>query len=355
MHTEKIKKDCRSIERPLLSRAIERSVKWRIAAAIGFLFLSVFAGSVYQIRSSFITFQEELTKTAQHLSEQVVSEILVQNTQAIDLILESEAKRSLFPMSIILQASMNTGASAKIIMLPDLTWFFDFPLVGFGDLNQGVLHFSGKIFELPFVVDEIAIRALPPILVASILLLLLLPFVRKLPEQLIQNPVNEILASVKDDHTNLSQNGAGFQEIYSIKQGIFELIQRNKSLEDARVQVERDRAIAQMTQALAHDVRKPFTMFRMIIDTIAGEDDPIKAKQLLQELLPEVQQAMVSVNGMISDVLEIGSTSAPIAEPTNPETLIEATLNEIFRVYPESNVNIGYALVHKSKLTSSPT
>ena len=116
------------------------------------------------------------------------------------------------------------------------------------------------------------------------------------------------------------------------------------------VSLERSGAIAKTTQMLAHDIRKPFSMFRMIIDTVEGEDDPIEAKQLLKESLPEVQQAMASVNGMISDVLEIGSESAPIAEPTNPETLIEATLNEIFRVYPESKVNIIYGLSHKHKV-----
>jgi signal transduction histidine kinase/FixJ family two-component response regulator len=114
---------------------------------------------------------------------------------------------------------------------------------------------------------------------------------------------------------------------------------------------EKDKAIARTTQALAHDVRKPFTMFKMIIDTVDGEDDPIEAKQLLKESLPEVQQAMASVNGMIADILEIGSESAPIVECTNPETLIESTLNEIFRVYPDSQVIITYTLNHKHKVS----
>jgi len=110
-------------------------------------------------------------------------------------------------------------------------------------------------------------------------------------------------------------------------------------------------AIARTTQSLAHDVRKPFTMFKMIIDAVEGEDDPLEAKQLLRESLPEVQQAMASVNGMISDVLEIGSESAPIIESTNPETLIEATLNEIFRVYPDAQVSVEYSLNHKHKVS----
>jgi signal transduction histidine kinase/DNA-binding response OmpR family regulator len=111
------------------------------------------------------------------------------------------------------------------------------------------------------------------------------------------------------------------------------------------------KAIAHTTQSLAHDVRKPFTMFKMIIDAVDGEEDPQEAKQILRESLPEVQQAMASVNGMIADVLEIGSESTPVVESANPETLIEATLNETFRVYPDSKVNVTYSFSHKHKVS----
>jgi DNA-binding NarL/FixJ family response regulator len=120
---------------------------------------------------------------------------------------------------------------------------------------------------------------------------------------------------------------------------------------EAFTENERSKAIARTTQSLAHDVRKPFSMFKMIIDAVTNAKDHEEARELLKESLPEVQQAMASVNGMLSDVLEIGSESKPIAEPTNPETLIEATLNEIFRVYPDSKVDVRYALNHRHKAT----
>ena len=51
---------------------------------------------------------------------------------------------------------------------------------------------------------------------------------------------------------------------------------------------------------------------------------------------------------MIADVMEIGSTSSQmIKEPVNPESLIEATLGEVFRVYPKSEVKIVYDLRHR--------
>jgi signal transduction histidine kinase/CheY-like chemotaxis protein len=128
----------------------------------------------------------------------------------------------------------------------------------------------------------------------------------------------------------------------------------SKAIENFRFKIEqtiRDTAIARTTQSLAHDVRRPFTMFKMIIDAVEGEDDPLEAKQFLKESLPEVQQAMASVNGMIADVLEIGSESSPMTEASNPETLVDATLKEVFRVYPDSQVSITYEMNHEHKVS----
>lgn len=113
---------------------------------------------------------------------------------------------------------------------------------------------------------------------------------------------------------------------------------------------ERLTAIARTTQFLAHDIRAPFSMFRMIIEAVDRKSNPTEAVQILKESIPEIQQAIASVNSMLSDVLEIGSNSLPIADPTNPETIIEATLNEIFRVYPHSTIGITYNLNHKHKI-----
>lgn len=109
-------------------------------------------------------------------------------------------------------------------------------------------------------------------------------------------------------------------------------------------------AVARTTQALAHDVRKPFTMFKMLIDMVDATRDPQTAQKLLKQALPEVQRAMASVNGMIADVMEVGADSKPLCELTNPETLIESTINEIFRVYPDSKVRIAYDLRHAHKV-----
>jgi len=110
-------------------------------------------------------------------------------------------------------------------------------------------------------------------------------------------------------------------------------------------------AIARTTQSLAHDVRKPYTMIKMLIEAVFSEDDPVEAKHILQTFLPEVEQAIVSVDSMVHDVMEISSASKLQLEPTNPETLIEVNLNDTLRFYPDADVFIQYDFGHSHKVT----
>ncbi len=106
-------------------------------------------------------------------------------------------------------------------------------------------------------------------------------------------------------------------------------------------------AVARMTQMLAHDVRKPFSILRMGLGMLGNAKDPAAVKSVLSRLVPEIDKAVSSVDGLIADVMEIGSDSTRlIQEPTSPESLIEATLGEIFRIYPKANIALSFDLKH---------
>ncbi len=87
---------------------------------------------------------------------------------------------------------------------------------------------------------------------------------------------------------------------------------RNSEREKGEVQAraKTTEAIAQMTQMLAHDVRKPFSMLKTGLNLLqATSADPNKFKKNLAFLVSEVDRATRSVDGMLTDVMEIGSTS----------------------------------------------
>lgn len=122
-----------------------------------------------------------------------------------------------------------------------------------------------------------------------------------------------------------------------------------RELEHARLRAvaEKDAAIARMTQMLAHDVRKPFSILRIGMGMLAGAQDAGAVQKVLTRLIPEVDKAVGSVDGLIADVMEIGSTSSElIQEPATPESLVEYALTETFRAYPKSDVSISYSFEH---------
>lgn len=114
--------------------------------------------------------------------------------------------------------------------------------------------------------------------------------------------------------------------------------------------VERDIAISKMTQMLAHDVRKPFSMLKIGLNLLQSSANDSKAlKSNLALLVSEVERATRSVDGILSDVMEIGSPSTHlILEAVAPESLIEWSLAELFRVYPQAKISITYDLQHSA-------
>lgn len=150
--------------------------------------------------------------------------------------------------------------------------------------------------------------------------------------------------------------GLYFCKFYPMPLGIvfaYLLTRKYQLAHEAIAQVEEaknrtNRAIASLTGMLAHDVRKPFSILRMGLGMLGGAKEPADFRRVLSRLVPEIDKAVSSVDGLISDVMEVGSTSTQlIHEPVSPESLIESALGEVFRVYPKAEISLSYELTHR--------
>jgi signal transduction histidine kinase len=164
------------------------------------------------------------------------------------------------------------------------------------------------------------------------------------------SPLVKIITSARNDiglnpiqmPPNLSEE---LQDVYQI---VNESIVRTRDAQAKILDAERNAAIAQTTQMLAHDVRKPFSLLRMALGMLGQAKDPAAVKLLLSRIVPEIDRAISSVDGMISDVMEVGSASTIlIQEPASAESLIESTLGEAIRIFPKANISFEYDLKHK--------
>jgi signal transduction histidine kinase/DNA-binding response OmpR family regulator len=140
----------------------------------------------------------------------------------------------------------------------------------------------------------------------------------------------------------------------------FDLVmsQRNLAAERvARLAAEREASlhavIARTTQMLAHDVRRPFSMLRIGLQMLRDQREPARIRSVVARLIPDVEQATAAVSGMIEEVMEIGSTSPPAIEPVSPSSLLEATINEVFRTRANADIEIVIERQHRSMVAGN--
>lgn len=99
-------------------------------------------------------------------------------------------------------------------------------------------------------------------------------------------------------------------------------------------------AIARTTQMLAHDVRKPFNLFRMTLERVKGANSPQEMQFALQEALPEVERSLANVNGLITDVLNVGGDFNLVLRPVRLAPIVEDVFDELRKLYPLRLLNI---------------
>ena len=140
----------------------------------------------------------------------------------------------------------------------------------------------------------------------------------------------------------------GYNGMADFVQATYEQVAR--SAQDAArkdAELAKEKAVATMTQMLAHDVRKPFSLLRMGLAMLNKAKNPDDIKRVLGTLTPLIDNAVSSVDGLIADVLEVGSTSTQLMqEVASPESLFESSLSDIFRVYPHADISVRYDLKH---------
>jgi signal transduction histidine kinase/FixJ family two-component response regulator len=118
----------------------------------------------------------------------------------------------------------------------------------------------------------------------------------------------------------------------------------------AIARLEREQALSRTMQMLAHDVRKPFSMFKIILDSLAAANDFTQMKSFVRQARRDVLEALQSVEGMIQDIMEIGSHVPPVREPEDPARLIETAINQVFRLDDKAQISLLYKLHHTTQI-----
>lgn len=103
-------------------------------------------------------------------------------------------------------------------------------------------------------------------------------------------------------------------------------------------------------EVLAHDVRKPFSLVKSLLETIGRRPEPQALRALTHTMLPELEATLRRVDAMIADVLAYGRTTAPELAPITLGHLIEVALRDVAGAHPRAEVKLAYRLRHSRRL-----
>jgi signal transduction histidine kinase len=123
-----------------------------------------------------------------------------------------------------------------------------------------------------------------------------------------------------------------------------------KEIKDNEVQI----AVAQTTQMLAHDVRRPFSLLKIGLSSLSEIDVSDAMKIKIAELVSEVNHSTRLVDGMTADIMEISSKVEPKKEPITVADLLKTTLDAIIQINRRENIKINYNFEHNFQLYISP-
>ena len=153
---------------------------------------------------------------------------------------------------------------------------------------------------------------------------------------------------------------ARFEEIVPRKYELFELQQivgefnrlavyLNRTLDFAREQ-SKYAAIANTTQMVAHDVRRPFSMMQATIDMLKKVRTVEEMHLVVNTASRDIERAVISVSGLLTDIMEIGSKHEPHKEATRVDSLVKSSLMACFEAHPVRDIRISHQFGHKQNV-----
>ncbi|MGE0173111.1 MAG: ATP-binding protein [Oligoflexales bacterium] len=114
-------------------------------------------------------------------------------------------------------------------------------------------------------------------------------------------------------------------------------------------------AIAQTTQMLAHDIRKPFSLLKSSVHALTQVTSFDEVVEILPPIKHGVDRALVKVEGMIQDIMELGRDTLLARESYSPKTIVSDSFEEIAQLHESASVSIEYDWQHIHCLSIEPS
>jgi signal transduction histidine kinase/CheY-like chemotaxis protein len=109
-------------------------------------------------------------------------------------------------------------------------------------------------------------------------------------------------------------------------------------------------AIGNAVQMFVHDVKRPFSLVQGILSLLESTDDAARIREIVRKYVPDVKRTIKSVDGLIQDILEIGSDAEPASEDVSFRVLLSEVLSDIFIFERDAEIDFRFDLAHRNFL-----
>lgn len=312
---------------PTLEQLIRRHIRKRIVTALIVLIGTVAVVTVVEGLVSVSTRIDTLKTRAKALQDQVVSEIMVHNRDAIDAII-GDANASHANEHVEWHESTAMLGSQLNSLKWDIkgNWSFETPLRGLDDENYGTFRFSGNLFTDDVLVSNLTSRAVLSVFFCAVLAWLLLPVASRAPTELMLQPMRHLLALVNRGDGSVPQNDdPKFSEAKDLETEVTGLLRDRAEKEAERLELEQSRAITHAAQMLAHDIRRPFILLKEIVETMSGLPSQEQAT-FVEKSLPRVQNGFKNLDGMLEELLMVGRPQDASQDTVSVDSFLEQAI-----------------------------
>lgn len=111
----------------------------------------------------------------------------------------------------------------------------------------------------------------------------------------------------------------------------------------------RNAAIAETTRMVAHDIRKPFQVMKLALNTLLESKNEL-VRRVGVQICSDIEGSVRKVNAMLQDILDISRDMKPVVEKVSVTPLIRSSVNDVLRFYPDTTVEVRFSLNHHQML-----
>lgn len=115
----------------------------------------------------------------------------------------------------------------------------------------------------------------------------------------------------------------------------------------------RNAAIAETTRMVAHDIRKPFQVMKLALNTLLESKNELVRRVGIQ-ICSDIEGSMRKVNAMLQDILDTSREMTPELEKVSATKLWKACVQDTLRFYPDIRVDVDYEFRHERMLIADP-